>query len=858
MDAKVRADCLIALKKEFGADISDQDLSDILNSVADQLGDELEAGEALNVATKQIIENVREGLSKKRLDALLDAEKFVEKVKYINQPNLRNNPDEAIRSILLGEGDPGTVGSGRGINTDAAAMENTNMNIFFMDLDAFSGELRGRPDVKSKELSKIYASGKLEKEIYMDYITPGSSGVKEAELIAKALRRLNNRLHEDLNLSGAQVKYRKDRPVKQTHDPEKIGHTDAEFAIWHKALTTRHKVDWKETFGTTNPKTITARLRKVFDNISEEMSELDLDSITLGDVNPMGISRQDVSGGLRKSRTLVFADGESAYNYNVEFGKGDLRTNVDASVRSQTRAAATIRHLGTRPKEMLKKLETVASKLSREAPKKTRDSFIEGARGGTYDTLLDQAMGTDYVPANSIVVKVARAVRALLNATLLGNATIASVTEQGMSTAAIRSVTGDDFFTANFKQVGAWLQSVSPAERQRFAAEAGLILEHSIGSVLARMGMDAPGELPKSAERFFNKFFRLNLLSQQTAISREAVAIVIMRDLGSKSHLDFSGLNAIQRGKLESYGITSVDWNVMRNSPKADIKGVQGIVRSGIRNASDSDVNAGIRETFKRTGRRMTQQEYIRDLELKYSGLINDTANAGSGTPGARQRAFTREYGFKPGTLQGELSTAFWQFSSYPLTVQRMIRRMTLLDPDASGKTTLERLSDLPTLVAAGGLMAHLTALGYVRLALNDISNGTTPRDPMLNPGATFRDAFVAGGAAGLYTGVLFSRYSEHAGLLGSMAGPGFSKLDDVKGIWHSALNGDPKGIAKKSMNFGSGFIPNLFYTRMALNHAILWNMQEMVNPGFAKRTRDRAQEQGRDFFIRDPVEATR
>lgn len=857
-----KAACIVALKKNFKDALPDTEITKIVNATFEELGEGVRFGEALNEASARIVETVRETLTQRRLDVLQDIEKFGSHLRFLTQDSSVRDIDEALSAIVLGGSlDTGLVGGGRGIAVDAAVLINETSNMFLQELQIRGGLLQGRPNSKSKHLMKILSSGKLDREIHMEYRNPGSSKVREAAEIAKAIRKVNNKLHHDKVQAGSGAKYRKDRITTRRHDLDKIGHTDADFDAWAGKLMDPdgpYKVDWKATMGSKDLAERRKFLKNVFENMMSERAGLDLEDAVPGDVGRAGVRRGDFSGQVRKKREIVFADGESEFNYNRDFGKGTLNEQITHDIFIQSNQAAAIRHLGSRPYQMLERVQGAALMIGRDRkiPSEDLARLEAGISEGKYRTFLETAIGDDHVPANNLPVKMLRAGRTFLASTLLGNAVIASVTEQGMMSHMLRSATGMSWARSQMEWATSFFKHIPGKHRAELAKEFGLIMDSGTGIVLSRMGLDRPGELPRQLEGIMDAFFRLNLLSQQTAAHREAGAMSLAYNMARERSVSFESLHPKFKASLEGFGFNKADWQVMRTAPMTKINGQDAMLRSNFRNASQADIRAGMREKMLQTGRKFTQAEYLRELELSYMAFMNVNSNMGTGTPGARERAILRRFGGKPGTVFGEITAGFWQFSSYPLVVGRMLKRMTMSEPDQLGRPLHERLANASTMMAVTAFMAQLTALGYVRLALNDMSRGMTPRDPTIDPMRTFREAFQAGGAAGLATPFIFAAYERNAGVLGQMAGPGFSALDNVSGIWSAAQKGDVDGTARAALKTGLGVAPNLFYTHMVFNNLFMYNLREMASPGYTRRLESRAEERGQKFLIQRPTEA--
>ena len=185
------------------------------------------------------------------------------------------------------------------------------------------------------------------------------------------------------------------------------------------------------------------------------------------------------------------------------------------------------------------------------------------------------------------------------------------------------------------------------------------------------------------------------------------------------------------------------------------------------------------------------------------------------------------------------------QFKAFPIT---MIRRGLgrELHGAANGK------SDLMGLVH---LIAGTTLFGYASMVAKDVLKGKEPRQ---FTGELEKDAklmFAAmsqGGGLGIYGDFLFGEYSRYGrSFLSTLAGPTFGQVDDLAEIFTRIRTGeDVSANVMRTMINNTPFI-NLFYTRQALDYMILYELQEMANPGYLRRMEMRImRENDQEFFI--------
>ena len=163
-----------------------------------------------------------------------------------------------------------------------------------------------------------------------------------------------------------------------------------------------------------------------------------------------------------------------------------------------------------------------------------------------------------------------------------------------------------------------------------------------------------------------------------------------------------------------------------------------------------------------------------------------------------------------------------------------------------------------PEMMGIAQNIVAATVIGYMSMTITDILKGKSPRDP--SDPRTWAAAMAKGGGLGIYGDFLFgemrNRYGR--GVLSTMVGPSlgsFSGLMDLIGRFKS---GDPLGPA--SLRFAQYNMPfgNVFYTKLALDYLVLWQIQEWMTPGAMERmVKGTERNTGQDYWV-NPVEAVR
>ena len=138
--------------------------------------------------------------------------------------------------------------------------------------------------------------------------------------------------------------------------------------------------------------------------------------------------------------------------------------------------------------------------------------------------------------------------------------------------------------------------------------------------------------------------------------------------------------------------------------------------------------------------------------------------------------------------------------------------------------------------------------------------NGKDPRD-MTTP-KFWGAAFAQGGGVGIFGDFLYTGMGgqNRAGvpnwmnLFGPVVGSGFEAVDLTVGNVGQLVRGEDTHAGAEAVRFARSHMPfvNLWYTKSAIDHAGLQDIQEMLSPGYLARMRDRARKDwGQDFWWR-------
>ena len=222
--------------------------------------------------------------------------------------------------------------------------------------------------------------------------------------------------------------------------------------------------------------------------------------------------------------------------------------------------------------------------------------------------------------------------------------------------------------------------------------------------------------------------------------------------------------------------------------------------------------------------------------------------------PDAETLAIMRQ-GTQAGTAYGELLRFIGQFKSFGVAFTQKIlgREVYGYGSDSIG----QGLSNLQGIRGLANVILMTTLFGYGAMASKDLIKGRNPRDP--RDFKTWAAAMIQGGGLGIYGDFLLGETDRFGGdLLSKLAGPVPGLISDVDKIRSAAMRGEDVAATSLRTLINNTPFASLFYTRMALDYTILYEIQESLNPGYLRRMEQRAMKENNQTYWLRPSEAIR
>lgn len=648
------------------------------------------------------------------------------------------------------------------------------------------------------------------------------TGDRTAETIAKIIHTAQETARNLQNEAGAWIGKMDHYVVRQSHDMEKVrgDNSEAAFERWRSNI--EPKLDQRTFAHLDGSEDIPEFLKETWRNISSGIHETANPDVLRGYAGPGNLAKKASA-----ERVLHFKSADDWFDYNGVFGKGAVIDSATTGLMRAARNVALMRTFGTNPEAMY---GGWIDRMMQTAKAADDGKTLAGLRAAktSNENIMKVITGEADIPQGMSLAKVGSLVRTVETLTKLGSVVLSSLPDLAVNAATLRHQ-GIPLFEAYARQMTSLLPT--GAATRAVADELLVGVDGLMANVMHRFHAE-DGALGQMAN-LVDKFHKINLLTFWTDSLKEAAGLMITSNLAKNAGKEFGALDGRLQATLGRYGIAEADWNAMREVEMHAADGRDYLMPGAL--------------------------DHLPELKTKYSTMISDTVREGMTEPTAGTRAAVTG-GMQRGTPWGESIRLLLQFKTYPATFYaRTLRREGLTFGDAADRSQ-------SSLSGVAHLIVGTSLLGYLSFTLKDLANGRKPRDPQdpLDYGKAVMRAMTQGGGLGLYGDFLFGEANHlGGGWASSLLGPAAGTLDNLGKFYDTirdgALKGDMGHVAAGGIQFAkNNLIPNLFYTRLAMDHLVWFRLQEAANPGYLRRYEHIVEKQNAQEFWLSPTNAAR
>lgn len=877
--------CMHEVRKIAGEHLSEKELEDLaegLLSKARRLRTErtgMSSDEAVSRALNEMSDELITGSKLKKRQSYLTAEATARNIGEIEQ-NWADSPRKGLEALLVGS-NIARRGAQRSVDADQKGLANELINGFAADIERLG-----------KAKMKLYARGDLDAQVYkaleqMYSPQPDFTSIdRDARDFAQIIFKYQEAVRTKKNNAGAWISKLPDYITHQSHDMfavrragTKTGNnkTQAGANSLGKFFTlseAEHYKAWKEfitplldeekTFGTLDPDQRERWLKHVWRNIASG------EHLKSGSMQSGFPAQGSLAGRLSQPRILHFKDADARFKYDTTFGRGgSLYERVLLQMYHAGHDIALMRRLGPNPRETYNRLKkgvrllTEDSVEARDISKWHRDERI-------LDAYFAEVVGDANMPGTDPLSSALRSARLIATLSKLGGAVISSMVDTAVASSELRyhgmSLSRSWMVQLEGIFQGRGKRGKERAGRMQLASEFGVAIDELRSATWSRFS--AEDALPGWASRMQHFFFKINGLMWHTDTLRMANAQAMSHNLALNATRSMVQLDSSMQRLFKLFDITPAEWDLMRERALDVVEGREFLSPRGATRITDVE----IAQLLKNEGVKLTERR-IRDrrdlIQSKFRDFLAARADYAVVAPGPRTRSYMTgsRFGFQPGTPAGEIMKSVSQFKGFPAAVLEKVWGREVFGYGESG-----RVGDI-TGTGMGKLaqfIVYSTFLGFAAMYAKAVFAGRTIRPPedAGEGGKLLLAAFLQGGGAGLYGDFLFGQAKDRFGhsAFSALLGPTYGSVEDLyrmaKGGIAIPFAEDPGKAAgawaTHAFSTAVSHMPfiNLFYTRMALDYAILYRLQEEISPGYLERMEKRISEDRNQDFIFPPSES--
>lgn len=841
--------CLDLVRREI-TDLSEKELDQVLEEMRQKQARFVQQGSdpglAAAQAGREVADLLRAATVIEKRNAALNFKVRTEALDYV-QTTWADDPAEGIFALLYGS-PKARFGSRASVN----AAQDANFR-------KYTSGVAG--DLEAAGLFDVLRRGEMDRDVARAMWAVGDEAAlkklpAQAVQIAKTLQKWQEVARLDGNRHGGWIGKLDNYVVRQSHNPDRL--TLAGESKWKQSILPR--LDMAKTFPDGQPKNLDNWLHETYMNLTTGVRP---DGGAGAEKMAAFKGPGNLAKKLSQERVLHFKDADSWFDYNKDFGFGNLREAYIQGLHRAAESNGLMQVLGTNPEANLDSVvSAIRSSLSRSDPAALK-KFDQTTRNGTrIQNGLKEVSGITRRVASRRLANVGAGMRVWNTLTGLGGAVVSAITDIPIRAAALKyqgqSYLGalGDGIVAPIRRIVAGVGSV---ERKATLSAIGYFNEMAIGNLAVRFSPDE--SVPGRLQRATHTFFKWNLLGGWTDEMRRTSLESMARFFGDTAESDFGAMSERTRRTLERFRIGEGEWNVIRKGITEEGDGQKFLTPQAVRDLPTEDFRSLAAERIRIAKEVAAKSGKVDSLDKQIERILEDArestadrlqqlyadeVNSAVISPDARTLAFVRQ-GTQAGTPIGEALRLFWQFKTFGIAIMQraLMREFYGYDYGRGGRFGTSELRGLATLMA-GGL-----AFGYVAMSAKDMIKGRKPR-PLDNP-KTWAAAMAQGGAMGIYGDFLFGEGNRFGqGFLTTLGGPTVGKADQAFTLWNAFKNGDD--AAAKSVKFGISNTPyaNLFYTRMAADYLFLHELSESLNPGYLRRMEKRVeQETGSEWWLR-------
>lgn len=800
--------CIDEITRAAGRSLTDEELDDLLS----ELQRRIDQRRSLNLL--EDMETAVLGAANSYAKDMVDAAKIQKRNAAINLKHRLDITDTVLNRFgddpALGI-EAALVGVNRAVSgaRESAAAQQNMLERFYVQ--GFLSEMA--------PLWREFVSGAFDREIANVLwainraepkpVNVPAQAVRMAEVIAK----WQEVARTDANKAGAWIKKLEGYIVRQSHDQYRIAR--AGYDAWKAAILPR--LDIAKTMPEGG--NVDTFLKAVYQGLASGVHLKAVADRPSGLKGPRNIAKKASA-----ERVLHFKGADDWFEYNLQFGTGNLREAVLRGLELAAQSTGLMRRLGTNPEANLARIvEDVTKRLPDPAQRKR---LSEAVRGRLRNQLAELD-GSTRVPVNQMGAQISATVRTVNRMTKLGGALLSQMGDIAFYGSELR-YQGRGMLSGVADSIGSLFKGMGGEDRRQVASMLSVYSDFAVGDISNRFSIAEDG-VPGAASTLQQLFFKWNGMSWWTDRQRKGIVFSMSHHLALNRGKGFAELSPDLSRVLSLYGIGDKEWNTIRAAATKEADGREYVVPDAIGDRATAD----------------KLRSYYID-RMGYAVI----------EPDQRTRALLQQ-GTQRGTPAGEFLRFIGEFKAFPVTALQKAWGREIYG--RGSKSLGEALRNgHGEVLGIANLIVWSTVFGYLSMSAKDLAKGRTPRDPLDHK--TWLAAMAQGGGAGIYGDFLFGEVRNRfgGGIVSTMAGPTAGNVEDLADLWGRLREGDDTAAAAFRLLLNNTPFLNMFYSRIALDYLFLWRVQEWLSPGAIRRMERRIEKENAQTFLVRPSQAVR
>jgi hypothetical protein len=806
MKEKIDA-CSIELAKQYV--LSPEQYKILTEQVLEITKEASLSNESIDDIIKRVMDKKTALIQQSERQRLMNKQKFIENVAYLEQKGFKNNAVAALKSLI----EPVARYAYKGVGS-LWTLKKQYVDRHQTVLDQA---------IYNNKSLKLMVKGELDRDLFRHSIDGTTNGISKAAIeISAAVKKMQDNIYLEKRRAGVELGYNENYFMKMSHPAEEMSEMGVEE--WTKLA--KKSFDF-EAMGIFTEEVKDEYLDKFYRGRTAELGQLRGTKIMSQEFKTIETSA--FSERMGRSRTVKFRSGDAQYDYFKALNPNKtVYSRLITEIDKDAAQIAAMQLFGPNFNAGFKALmQTAKSKM---LEKGEVDKFNKAQK--TLETVFKGVTQGEFQGKMNGIARMGEYARGLTNMAKLGNALVTTVTDFAFGAAILSKTTGRNFFGEAIGLMADTFKNFVSTEHRLKVAEELSSFANEVNGATMNTRFGEYGRAHDTFGKVHQMYMKATGLPRQAVSAKLAVARRMSKFLAADSHLDFDKLAG--KTSLEKFGIDANDWNIMRNAGK------DGLITPDTIMDLDDTLFVGM------TPNKIMERKI--QLGSKIQQWMTFYAERGSPTGGATE--FALKNAFDRNTWQGQAMHTMMQYKSFALAGWQTMGHVTWLGAENSKYGDIKALSQTIVTGSAFGALA-ITARemlgGKTPTAFNYYTEsenyGWDSKESMANWVGFMRDCLLQSGTGGLVFDFFADDYeASWKTLAGKIAGPAVGGIaTDITKVTSGIFNTDWTEESDRTKYYRNLITaaerntPSIPFTRAIINnnvfHAIRNSLDIVVRP---------------------------